>query len=769
MGVRIVLLLIAIAAVGAGGCGRDEEQDAGTVRAEAAASFVGTASCSGCHADKIESWRGSHHDLAIQVADDEAVLGDFSDTSFEYFGTTSRFVERDREYVVATAGEDGKTAEFPVKYTFGVEPLQQYLVELPGGRLQALPFAWDTRPEEQGGQRWFHLYPHEEIAPGDPLYWTGREQNWNYMCAECHSTQVELGYDATSDSFDTTWRELDVGCEACHGPGSAHVAQAGRDAFDADHGLLVDLDDADGASWRMNPDTGIAERTTSMLEPPRQPEACGRCHARRGVIAPEYEFGKRLADTHLPALLDDPLYFADGQIRDEVYVYGSFLQSRMYRAGVTCSNCHDPHSLELVTGNDPNAVCAQCHLPATFATDEHERHAPGTVGCVDCHMTARTYMAVDGRRDHSFRVPRPDLTGRLGTPNACNGCHADRDAEWAEATVVEWYGTGVFERPEFATTLAAAHDGHANDQLREVIESKEHAGIARATALTLLDQPMSAGDMQAIGSAVKDPDPLLRLAAHRIMRDLPVDIRSRFGFSGLADNVRSVRMEAALAFADLHDLLSAQDARNFREAADEYRAAYRYTANRPESLAHLGDLELAMGNTEQALVHYRQALRLEPLSAVARANLADIHRALGNEIDAERILREGLELDRSNAALLHALGLLLVRTGRLEESLVAFREAVQREPDNRRFIYVLAVAVNSMGDGEEAVALLESARRQFPADFDIGWALATIYRDRGAIDQALEISEALLKRHSDQPDVVALKESLSALRQSAVR
>jgi len=764
MSVQSVLLFLAVVAVGAGGCGRDEEQDAETVRADAAVSFAGSASCSGCHADKVASWRGSHHDLAIQVADDEAVLGDFSDTSFEYFGRTSRFLKRDGEYIVATAGEDGKTAEFPVTYTFGVEPLQQYLVELTGGRLQALPFAWDTRPEEQGGQRWFHLYVHEEIAPGDPLYWTGREQNWNYMCAECHSTQVELGYDAASDSFDTTWREIDVGCEACHGPGSAHVGQAKREAFDADHGLLVDLDDADGAGWRMNRETGIAERTTPMLGLPRQPEACGRCHSRRGVIAPEYEFGKRLADTHLPALLDDPLYFADGQIRDEVYVYGSFLQSRMYRAGVTCSNCHDSHSLELVTGSDPNAVCAQCHLPATFATAGHQRHAPGTVGCVDCHMTERTYMAVDGRRDHSFRVPRPDLTGRLGTPNACNGCHADRDAKWAEATVVEWYGTGVLERPEFATAFAAARAGHANDQLRKVIESGEHAGIARATALALLDQPMSADDMETIASAVNDPDPLLRIAAHRVMRDLPVDIRSRFGFSGLADEVRSVRLEAAQAFAGLHDLLSAADARNFREAADEYRAAYRYTANRPESLAHLGDLELAMGDTGEALANYERALALEPSGTLARANLADIHRAGGNEAEAERVLREGLELDPDNAALRHALGLLLVRTGRPDECLAQLRQAARLEPDNPRYAYVLGVALNSFGNGDEAVAELESAHQRFATDFDIAWALATIQRDRGNLSGALAIAEELLERHPGQDDVAALHRSLEASR-----
>lgn len=765
MNCRIELAVFAAVASLVAGCGGDPEPLGNAVEADAAAALAGSGTCSGCHAEEADAWRASHHDLAMQAAGPETVLGDFSDAMLEYFGTVTRFLERDGQHLVQTTGEDGKLAEYHVKYTFGVEPLQQYLVEFPRGRLQALPFAWDTRPEDEGGNRWFHLYPHEQIAPGDPLFWTGRNQNWNDMCAECHSTQLELGYDPASDSYDTSWREIDVACEACHGPGSVHVARAEHGQFEPDHSLPVDLDDHAGASWVMDPDTGIAARSEVRSAPPRQPEACGRCHSRRGVIAPEYEFGKPLTDTHLPALLEEPLYFPDGQVRDEVYVYGSFLQSRMYRAGVSCSDCHDPHSLELVTGSDPNAVCAQCHLPAKFATLEHQRHAPETAGCVDCHMPERTYMVVDDRRDHSFRVPRPDLSETLGTPNACNGCHAERDAAWAKAQVAEWYGDDVTERPEFATAFAAARTGHANAVLRRVIESSEHAGIVRATALTLLEQPLSADDFAVIDKRANDPDPLLRIAAHRMIRNLPPDLQGRVGFEGLNDPVRGVRMEAALAFAGQHDLLPAKAARDFRAAAADYRAAREYTANRPESIAQLGELELAMGDVAGALRFYQRALGMEPSSAVARADLADIHRARGDEAEAERILRKGIELDPASAALHHSLALLLVRTGRPEESLAALREATELDPDDRRVVYVLGVALNSMGRGEEALAVLETARQRFPADFDVAWALATIYRDQGAIERALEVSKALLQRHPDQPDVVALHRSLVALRQ----
>jgi hypothetical protein len=329
------------------------------------------------------------------------MLGDFSGIDFSYFDTSTQFLTRDSEYLVKTENAAGEMQEFPIAYTFGVEPLQQYLVKFPGGRLQALPFAWDTRTSDDGGQRWYHLYPDEYIGPGDELHWTGRNFNWNFTCAECHSTNVTTGYDLASDSFDTHYDEISVGCESCHGPGSVHIAQAGAAHFDTSFGLPVNLDDRGSAVWSMNPETGIAERSL-RVDRQQQPEACGRCHSRRSVIAPNYEYGKPLTDTHMPSLLREHMYFADGQIQEEVYVYGSFVQSRMYRAGVTCTDCHNPHSGELVTGPDPNSVCAQCHLPAKFATAEHRSNRDA--GCVDCHMPARTYMGVDDRRDHSFRI-----------------------------------------------------------------------------------------------------------------------------------------------------------------------------------------------------------------------------------------------------------------------------------------------------------------------------------------------------------------------------
>ena len=406
--------------------------------AEEPAKFVGGQVCSGCHAAETESWQGSHHALAMQRATETVVLGDFANARFEHLGAVTTFSRSGDKFTVNTAGPDGALHDYEIAYTFGVYPLQQYLIAFPGGRYQALGIAWDSRPKDQGGQRWFQLYPGQQLKPGDPLHWTGRDQTWNYQCADCHSTDLQKNFNLAADTYATTWTDLDVACEACHGPGSRHVAWTKAQAAGGSYppgtdaarmGLTNWLKPTDTGHWEMNPETGIARRTEKLAS--TELETCAACHSRRKVIAKSPRPGEPFLDGYLPALLEPGLYHADGQIDGEVYEYGSFLQSRMHAAGVTCSNCHDPHSAKLRA--EGNGLCAQCHLPARFDAREHHHHEPGSAGaqCVNCHMPTKTYMVVDARRDHSIRVPRPDLSISLGTPNACSQCHGDRPARWA--------------------------------------------------------------------------------------------------------------------------------------------------------------------------------------------------------------------------------------------------------------------------------------------------------------------------------------------------
>jgi tetratricopeptide (TPR) repeat protein len=710
-----------------------------------------------CHSAQFQDWSGSHHDLAMQVADSATVLGNFDAANIDYYGDTTEFFTRDGEFIVRTANAAGEPEEFAVTHTFGVTPLQQYLVEFPGGRLQTLPFAWDSRPADQGGQQWFHVYGDEHIPPGDPLHWTGRQQNWNYMCAECHSTDLQVNYDVATDTFATTYSEVNVGCEACHGPASLHVTAATSGKLTGRKGFEIDLDDHGRAVWLMNSDTGIAERSELAMRQSKQPEACGRCHSRRGVITEEYEYGLPLADTHRLALLNEPLYFDDGQILEEVFVYGSFVQSRMYQAGVTCSDCHNPHSLQLVTGPEPSDVCAQCHLPSKFAVAEHHRHDPANVACVDCHMPDRTYMQVDPRRDHSFRVPRPDLSVSTNSPNACSNCHTDQNAVALAAAANEWWGEAA---AHFATAFADSRAGAGNAGLLAVVSDSDLPGINRASALVAIAGPASETEALAIQTSLGDSDPLVRMAALQQTLLLPPETRLQLAAPLLKDSVRSVRIEAARIAAPMREYLG-QDS-GFEAAAREYRAAQLAVASVPESHVALGDFESSLGNPDAALQHYARALEMDPTYALSRLNYADALRRFGDEPAAERLLRDGLQMNDEDAGLHHSLGLLLVRTDRSDEGLQELQAAARLAPENPRYIYVVAIALNSSGQAAAAVRTLQDAHEDFPGNFDIAWALATLLRDQGETAAARAVAEKLAQQRPDDPNVRALLQSLNA-------
>ena len=686
-----------------------------------AATYVGREACIDCHAEQSKAWLGSHHDLAMQQANAQTVLGDFEDALYEKDGIKSLFFVRDGDYWVNTENAEGELQEFRIAYTFGVTPLQQYLIRFDDGRLQALSIAWDVVEE-----RWYHLYPDEEIPHTDMLHWSGREQNWNYMCAECHSTNLEKNYTLETDSFDTTWSEINVSCEACHGPASNHVMLAGRVDWSRGSGLLLDLAANDGAVWQMNIATGIAERKPSLMSPPVEPEACGRCHARRGIATPTYEFGKPLLDTHVLSLLEERLYFADGQIDEEVYVYGSFVQSKMYQAGVTCSDCHDAHSATLRASGEVSNVCMNCHLPTTFQVESHHRHSPDVVECVDCHMTSRDYMVIDGRRDHSFRIPRPDLTLAVGSPNACNQCHTDKSAEWASAAAADWFG-----EPDPGHFAFAIHDGRtgavgANDKLADVISDASNAAIVRATALTLLRQPLSREQFELIRNALSNADPLIRMAALRAFVVLSPELYAELAAPLLDDPVRAVRLAAVDVVSQVRQSLAPSFLASFARAEREYINSQLGIAERPEAIGNLANLFRESGDIERSEAFYLHALNREPRLTSARANLADLYRSMRRDDEAEQVLREGLSLNEDDASLHHSLGLLLVRDNRHSDALRELKIAAELQPDNSRFIYVYAVALNSLGQADTAIQVLRDAQQRFPSDPDINGLLQSL-------------------------------------------
>ena len=751
-------------ALAAGGAGWWLLRDVATVPPPIqpiAANHVGAKACAECHAKQHEAWRGSHHALAMQVADDKTVLGNFANARFRYAGVTSTFFKRDGRFFVNTDGPDGKLADFEIKFTFGVTPLQQYLIEFPGGRLQALSIAWDARPKGEGGQRWFHLYPNEKIDRKDSLHWTGLYQNWNLQCAACHSTNLKKGYDAASNSYKTTFDEINVACEACHGPGSRHVewAKHARAPYspESDKGLTV-LRSRWNEAWQYPAaDAKTAQRDKSAAD--ALMNVCAACHARRSTIAESGPVGAPLEDTHRLALLTPPNYHADGQQREEVYTWGSFLQSRMHQRGVTCMDCHEPHALKLRA--EGNALCLRCHNAAAFDTEKHHFHKSGTRGaqCVECHMTAQRYMVVDPRRDHSIRVPRPDLSVSLGSPNACTQCHAGRKPDWAIAAMDQWYGKAWHESRHYGTTLhaGATQGAKALPSLLAVADDPALPLIVKATAATLASPHVRPQNLPAVRKLLANYDPSTRIAALGLIEQFEPTVRAQAAAPLLADPVRDVRVEAARVLADVREDQFSSDQRGNRERAmREYVESLQMDSDWPAANVNLGNLRLRQARPEEAIAAYRRALSLDPRFIGAYVNLADAYRQLGREGEAERLLRRGLVLLPRAADLHHALGLLLVRKGEKGAAIKELAMAAKLAPDSARYGYVYAVGLHSAGRRGEALSVLRAAEVRHPYDLEILGTLVSMIREAGKPRDALPYARKIADILPDDPGVKRL-------------
>jgi len=713
-----------------------KRQDAELLLVETHASFVGRDQCIDCHTEAYQSWLGSDHDKAMDHANEQTVLGDFDDTEFQYKDVTSRFYRRDEKYFVYTEGPGGEMAEFEVQYTFGVEPLQQYLVPLPGGRLQALSTAWDVERK-----RWFFLYPDTDIVADDWLHWSRNGQNWNGMCAECHSTNLRKNFDAQSNTFRTQWSEIDVSCEACHGPGSKHVDWAATDPMGRP---IVD-----------NYDLPVK---TSGIDNRQLVELCAPCHSRRAEIDDYKHAQVNLLENFVPSLIAEGVYHPDGQILEEDYVWGSFMQSKMYANGVRCDDCHNVHSLKL--HQQGNALCLQCHVADTYDSYDHHFHqqlidgqASDAALCVKCHMPEQPFMVVDYRADHSIRIPRPDLSIELGVPNGCSqsACHDDQTLEWAADAYTDWYG--VARKPHFGTVIAAARSGDpaAEDGLHALLASTLYPVIVRATALQTLQSYPGGRTDEAMQGSLTDDEALIRLTAVDAFAE-----RAPQGMvEGLApllfDAVRAVRIRAAARLAGVgREYFKPYQ----REALDKALAEYIASTERNLDFAaagmNLANLYASQRDVAQAERYYRMALTVDDLFFPAKLNLAVLLSQQGDNVEAERLLREAFADFPEQYDAAYSLALLLVGINRVDEGLTFLAKAAAGMPQRSRVQYNHGLLLAQQLRDEEAELALRKALDLEPQSFDYLYALIDFHYKRDQFDKALLLADRMIEAHPQQ-------------------
>ncbi|MCD4683556.1 MAG: tetratricopeptide repeat protein [Bacteroidales bacterium] len=704
--------------------------------------FVGKETCIDCHKLEYDLWIGSDHDLAMDFANDSSVRGDFNNAEFEYNGEVHKFYKRDNRYYVYTDGPDGNMQEFEVKYTFGSHPLQQYLVEFPGGRLQTLPLTWDTISKS-----WYHMagavYPDEEVDHTNWLHWTNQAQNWNGMCADCHSTNLKKGFDINTETFNTTWSEINVSCEACHGPSSEHLKWAN----------LPEM------ARPQNTNTGLIVQTND-IDNRRYVDLCARCHTRRSALK-DYDFDwTDLLDHMIPELPREPMYFSDGQILEEDYVFGSFTQSRMYMEDVKCNDCHNVHSGKLIlNGND---LCLQCHRSDVYDTYNHHFHKyageaslmvvdefgkESNVGdgaqCINCHMPGRYYMGVDYRRDHSFRVPRPDLSDQLETPNACTQCHANQSNTWAAGYLKKWYGESA--NPHYGIALAAGTHmlPGAFDKLLRLTTDDLYPVIVRATALSLIGENYPDSSKIALKNSLKDMESLIRYTAiHHFPLSSMEDVDDLIPL--LNDPVKAVRFEVAVVLSMVpEEQFPEKSKRALQNALEEYREAMEYSADFAASRHNLGNFYNNTGDPTKAMEQYKAAIRIDNLFYPAKVNLAMIYNQQGENEKAEILLKNVVENHPEILDVYYSLGLLLAEMQKYDEAVNYLEQAGRLMPDRARVFYNLGLIYQYQNQNNKAEKALKQTLIIEPDNFDFLFALADFYVKTNQFEKAKPVAQKL--------------------------
>lgn len=751
--------------------------------------YVGKNKCIECHQQEAEKWTGSHHDLAMQIPTEESVLGDFNNATLEHHGVNSTMFRRGGTFMVNTEGEDGEMHDFEIKFVFGVDPLQQYLVEFDRAkvqpenevaRLQVLRISWDTK-----NSRWFHLDPpdvHEKLEPEDDLHWTGVAQRWNNMCADCHSTNLQKNFDPQTNRYHTTFSEINVSCETCHGPGSVHVelAEAKSLFWDREHGY--------GLPKLKGQDPATIERKI---------QSCAPCHSRRRIVHPDFSGGDNFHDHFAGEPMRPETYHKDGQIMDEVYVLGSFIQSKMYHKGIQCTDCHDPHSVKVKY--DDNRLCTSCHQhPAKkYDTPDHHYHKPGSKGasCVECHMPETTYMGVDARRDHSLRVPRPDLSLKIGTPNACVKCHledniapsakladgrkeelhikqyidwvrlaydGEKDVQeqlgtlntWANEAVLKWYPDSKHRGMHFGETLhsAWALSENANDSIIDLFDDPDAPAIAKASALIWLDPSRSSDALEVILASLKNPnEPQLRVAAILALqnyRDLgssknPYTTVRNHVIPLLNDPIRSVRTAAAQVTSGIPSNSWPTGAiTSFQNALQELEKGLMVNNDRAATHLTLGSIYENLGQHAKAEKAYRLAIQVEPNATGPRSNLAELFTRLAenmarqyqqNPQQAPPNLREKIQNYLLEAEMLR------------KDEFINFERDASYAPENAAVQYRYGLALYRNDQLDDAVNVLRKVHELEPRTPVYMIALSRLLQTTGQYEEALKIAEKLIE------------------------
>lgn len=693
------------------------------------ARFVGNKTCVNCHKAEYNDWKNSHHAKAMMVANSKSVVGDFNNKELRRNGQTHRMYKKGNAFFVSTDGEDGKMKEYQIKYTFGFTPIQQYLVSIGKGKLQTLALTWDDIKKE-----WFYMsdevYKGQSVNHENWLHWTNQSQNWNGMCAECHSTNLKKNYDFKKDVYKTTWSEINVSCEACHGPASKHLEWTkDKEEEVANLGFVKNLNPKSNAAFVDN---------------------CARCHSRRSVFEDFHYSGESIYDQMIPSTVASPNYHDDGQIKEEDYIYGSFLQSKMYQKGIKCNDCHNVHSAKKKF--EGNKLCLQCHQTSKYNTESHHHHKNESKGalCVNCHMPGQFYMGRDFRRDHSFRVPRPDVSKAIGSPNACNQCHTDQSVDWAVSKTSAWYGKPKNSHYGVVFHQSSQMGIEGLQGLKKIIFDNKTAMIVRITAIDLLQRNYPDQSQAILNSLLNHKNPALRFQSVYNSNVEPENANQFLVL--LKDSVKAIRSDAAMKLSRNPSYVSEEYKKDYDRSLKEYLSIINYNIDFPDAKLTMADYYHSVKEYKKAEEFYKKAIKQDNQLFTAQINLAYLYNATNRIPEAILVFDNYLKKNPNDFQVFQAVGLLLGESGDYKKAAVYLEKAKSGIAQNERIVLNLAKIYAYTGEKEKAERYFVSLVSQYPSNSEYYMALFEFYTQQKNYPKAKNIALLLLQKFPQIPE-----------------
>ncbi len=614
--------------------------------------FVGSNQCLRCHSSESELWSDSHHFHSMEPASKESIKATFEEDSLTLDGVHYEFSKDTSGFFVTISEKNSEKKVHKIEYSFGYSPLQQYLVELPNGKLQNLRVSYDTQEK-----KWFHQYPGEVINHDDWLHWNNQSMNWNSMCSDCHSTQVKKNYNPEKETYQSTFSEVNVSCESCHGPASNHLNEANSGKFSSNKGFIT----------RVDKDNYI--------------NTCGRCHSRRSKLKDGHNFKEDYYDQYHLVDLDIEHYQPDGQINEEDFVLGSFLSSKMAHRGITCNDCHKPHSSELKLLE--NSLCLSCHADS-YNKPTHHFHQQSSTGsqCINCHMPGKTYMGNDFRRDHSFRVPRPDQSVKYGTTNSCTQCHSEKDNQWA-ADFLERRNNGNYPK-HFSDLLLYARANHDINSYLTLISDTSYPIISRATAVgELKNYEVSNWVDQAREISSTNPSPLMRSMVQKAIFNQVTPQTKDIIANGLKDTSRSVRI---IAYRNALKLPKAERINLIKSNNSiEYEDYLRYNADFKEGRNQWAEWFVSHEKNNEAILKYKTSLEIDSNQRDPYINLAILNSQEKNNKQSLGILSLYIKRFPNDDYGYYLLGILNIEEGNHTLGIENLKTAIELNPNDEKY------------------------------------------------------------------------------------